>query len=82
LDVQEFDYELPPDRIAQRPLEDRLASRLMVVDRSADAIYHRMFTDLIDYIDTGDVLVLNDTRVMPDCWEPRSPREPGSNCFC
>jgi S-adenosylmethionine:tRNA ribosyltransferase-isomerase len=61
----EFDYHLPPDRIAQTPIEPRDASRLMVVKRATGRIEHRHFRDLPDYFHTGDLLILNDSRVIP-----------------
>ncbi|HET9482141.1 MAG TPA: S-adenosylmethionine:tRNA ribosyltransferase-isomerase, partial [Candidatus Polarisedimenticolia bacterium] len=63
--LSEFDYELPPDRIAQEPSARRDASRLMVLDRRTGEIGHRIFSDLPDYLRSGDLLVLNDTRVVP-----------------
>ena len=63
LRLSDFDYPLPVDRIAQTPLEPRDQSRLLVLDRSSGKIAHRHFFDLPDYLDAGDVLVLNDTRV-------------------
>jgi len=63
LRLSDFDYHLPADRIAQTPLEPRDQSRLLVLDRSGGTITHRHFFDLPDYLDPGDVLVLNDTRV-------------------
>ncbi len=65
LRTAEFDYYLPPDRIAQTPVEPRDASRLMVVNRFNGHIQHRHFRDLPEYLRTGDVLVLNDSRVIP-----------------
>ncbi|HEV2472047.1 MAG TPA: tRNA preQ1(34) S-adenosylmethionine ribosyltransferase-isomerase QueA [Chthonomonadales bacterium] len=62
LQTELFDYELPPDRIAQRPLE-RGAARLMVLHRSTGEIEHRQFAHLPQYVRPGDTLVLNDTRV-------------------
>ena len=61
--LSDFDYRLPPDRIAQTPLPDRDKSRLMLVDRRAGVIAHRIFKDLPQYLQAGDVLVINDTRV-------------------
>jgi len=61
----DFDYPLPPDRIAQEPLADRASSRLLVLDRATGAISHRQFPDLADLIPAGDVLVLNASRVIP-----------------
>ena len=62
--TSDFDFHLPPERIAQRPLARRDESRLMVVDRQSGTIAHRQFRDLIDLISAGDVLVLNRTRVV------------------
>ncbi len=63
--VDEFDYHLPEELIAQEPATPRDSSRLMVVDRSRDDVSHRRFSDLPGLLAPGDVLVLNDTRVMP-----------------
>jgi S-adenosylmethionine:tRNA ribosyltransferase-isomerase len=63
--TSEFDYDLPPELIAQRPIEPRDASRLLVVDRAAGALTHRRFTDLPEYLRPGDVLVANESRVIP-----------------
>ncbi|MGQ9500438.1 MAG: tRNA preQ1(34) S-adenosylmethionine ribosyltransferase-isomerase QueA [Anaerolineae bacterium] len=63
--ASDFDYELPPDRIAQTPIEPRDAARLMVVHRASGRIEHRIFCDLPHYLRPGDVLVLNDSRVIP-----------------
>jgi len=63
LRLSDFDYHLPADRIAQTPLEPRDGSRLLVLDRDGGAITHRHFFDLPEYLNPGDVLVLNDTRV-------------------
>jgi S-adenosylmethionine:tRNA ribosyltransferase-isomerase len=65
LRTSDYDFELPPDRIAQAPAERRDASRLLVVDRATDTLAHRVFSDLIEYILPGDALVLNETRVFP-----------------
>jgi S-adenosylmethionine:tRNA ribosyltransferase-isomerase len=59
----DYDFDLPPDRIAQTPVEPRDASRLMVVDRTTGSITHRHFSDLATLIPAGDILVLNRTRV-------------------
>ncbi|MGA9333435.1 MAG: tRNA preQ1(34) S-adenosylmethionine ribosyltransferase-isomerase QueA [Rudaea sp.] len=61
----DFTYELPPELIAQAPLPERSASRLLVVDASARCFDDRRFTDLVDYFNPGDLLVFNDTRVLP-----------------
>ncbi len=63
--LSDFHYDLPPDRIAQEPLTRRDQSRLMVVDRATGALQHRRFHELIDFLQAGDVLVLNATRVFP-----------------
>lgn len=63
--TQDFDYELPQERIAQRPLPQRDASRLMVVGRENGRIAHKQFTDFLDYVNSGDVLVVNNSRVLP-----------------
>jgi S-adenosylmethionine:tRNA ribosyltransferase-isomerase len=63
--VRDFDYDLPAELVAQRPLARRDASRMMVVRRADGAILHRTFLDLPEYFDPGDVLVLNDTKVIP-----------------
>lgn len=63
--TSEFDYDLDPKRIAQTPIEPRDASRLMVVDRADGSIAHRRFRDVGDYVSAGDLLVFNDSRVIP-----------------
>lgn len=63
--LEEFDYELPPELVAQRPLERRDASRLLVVRRESGRIEDRVFADIAGYFRAGDVLVLNDTKVFP-----------------
>jgi S-adenosylmethionine:tRNA ribosyltransferase-isomerase len=61
----DFDYELPPERIAQQPAERRDGSRLLVVNRAAGTFAHRRFPDLLEALRAGDVLVLNNSRVIP-----------------
>ncbi len=63
--TEDFDYELPSGRIAQEPVEPRDSCRLLVVDRLSGQIDHRAFTDLPEYLSAGDVLVVNETRVLP-----------------
>jgi len=63
--LEQYDYPLPPELVAQAPLADREASRLLVVDAGADAIVHDRFRRLADHLRPGDLLVLNDTRVTP-----------------
>ncbi len=63
--VSDFDYELPEELIAQDPLERRSDSRLMVLDRKKNTITHRHFRDIGEYLNPGDCLVINDTKVIP-----------------
>lgn len=63
--LSDFYYDLPKELIAQTPAEPRDSSRLMVIDRKSDTIKHRHFYDITDYLNEGDVLVINDTRVIP-----------------
>ena len=63
--VTDFDYELPQELIAQHPMEPRDHSRLLVVDKKTGEIEHKHFYDLVNYLKPGDVLVFNDTRVIP-----------------
>jgi S-adenosylmethionine:tRNA ribosyltransferase-isomerase len=63
--TDEFDYELPPELIAQAPAEKRDESRMMVLHRAGGTIEHRRFSDLPEYLAANDLLVLNDTRVIP-----------------
>ena len=62
---QDFYYELPEELIAQDPLEDRSSSRLLVLDKESGAVSHHVFKDVIDYLNEGDCLVINDTKVLP-----------------
>ena len=63
--LSEFDFELPEELIAQHPVEKRDTSRLMVVNRENGNIEHRHFYDILDYLKPGDVLVRNNTKVIP-----------------
>ena len=63
--TDDFDYNLPEELIAQTPLEKRDSSRLMVLDKKTGEVEHKHFTDIIDYLEKGDTLVLNDTKVLP-----------------
>lgn len=65
MQVSDFDYELPPERIAQEPLPERDASRLLLLDRRTGAIAHRRFRDLPEVLRPDDVLVVNDSKVIP-----------------
>ncbi len=63
--ITDFDYELPPELIAQYPEEKRDEARLLVVDREKDQVYHKRFYDVLDYLNPGDCLVMNDSKVLP-----------------
>ena len=63
--TDDFDYELPKELIAQTPLIKRDESRLMVLDKETGEVSHKMFYDVIDYLNKGDALVINDTKVIP-----------------
>ena len=63
--VEDFNYDLPEELIAQTPLEERDASRLLVLDKTSGKTEHKIFRDIIDYLNPGDTLVLNDTKVLP-----------------
>jgi S-adenosylmethionine:tRNA ribosyltransferase-isomerase len=76
--LADFDYELPPDLIAQRPVTPRDASRLLVVDRATGRLAHFVFGDVTDLLRQGDVLVLNDTRVVPARMRGRRPGTGGA----
>jgi S-adenosylmethionine:tRNA ribosyltransferase-isomerase len=65
VNIHDFDYDLPESFIAQTPVEPRDSSRLMIVDRRSGALQHRIFRDLAAYLHAGDLLVVNDTRVIP-----------------
>mgnify|MGYP003419947710 FL=1 len=65
MQVTDFTYELPKELIAQHPMEPRDHSRLLVVDRKTGALEHKHFYDIIDYLNPGDLMVFNDTRVIP-----------------
>ena len=64
LTIHDFDYELPEDRIAQTPVEPRDSSRLLVLDRQSGEIRHQVFSQIVDYIQAGDLLIANDTKVI------------------
>src|SRR5690554_3016298 len=63
--INEFDYELPVELVAQYPAEKRENSRLMVVHRENGIIEHRHFYDILDYLSPGDCLVMNNSKVLP-----------------
>ncbi|MCG3420694.1 tRNA preQ1(34) S-adenosylmethionine ribosyltransferase-isomerase QueA [Oceanobacillus jordanicus] len=65
MNIEDFDFHLPEELIAQTPLKDRTSSRLLVLDKNKKELEHKKFKDIKDYIKPGDALVLNDTRVLP-----------------
>ncbi len=65
LTLKDFYYHLPEERIAQTPLKDRTSSKLLVLDRETGDITHKIFRDIKDYLNKGDLLVMNNTRVIP-----------------
>ena len=65
LKTSDFYYDLPKELIAQDPLENRSASRLLVLHRKSGRVEHRVFTDIVEYLRPGDCLVRNNTRVIP-----------------
>jgi S-adenosylmethionine:tRNA ribosyltransferase-isomerase len=71
--LSDFDYQLPPELIAQHPVHPRDAARLMVVERVTGSIRHHMFADVPDLLRSGDVVVVNDTRVIPARLRGRKP---------
>jgi S-adenosylmethionine:tRNA ribosyltransferase-isomerase len=71
--ITDFDYDLPPHLIAQHPPAQRGQSRLLVVPRGSGPVAHRQFSDLPDYLQPGDCLILNDTRVIPARLSGRRP---------
>lgn len=62
---EDFYFDLPEELIAQDPLEDRSSSRLLVLDKSTGEVEHHVFRDVLDYLEEGDCLVINDTKVLP-----------------
>ena len=65
MQTSEYDYDLPENLIAQTPLKNRSASKMLVMDRQTGSLEHKEFTDILDYLNKGDVLVINDTKVIP-----------------
>ena len=63
--TEDFDYDLPKELIAQTPLKDRAESRLLVMDRISGKVEHQHFYDILSYLNKGDALVINDTKVIP-----------------
>ncbi len=65
MNINDFDFDLPKELIAQKPLDKRSASKLLVLDRATGKIEHKQFEDIVDYIDSNQVLVINETKVIP-----------------
>lgn len=65
MNVKDFDYDLPKELIAQEPVEKRDSSRLLVIKRDTDSLEHKTFSDILSYIEPGDCLVFNDSKVIP-----------------
>lgn len=63
--TEDFDYQLPEHLIAQTPLKNRDTSKLLILDKKTGEVFHRTFKDIIEYLNEGDVLVINDTKVIP-----------------
>ena len=63
--TSDFYYDLPEELIAQDPLEDRSSSRLLILDKETGKTEHHIFKEIIDYLNPGDCLVINDTKVIP-----------------
>ncbi|HZN38413.1 MAG TPA: S-adenosylmethionine:tRNA ribosyltransferase-isomerase, partial [Planctomycetota bacterium] len=78
--VSDFDYPLPPHLVANRPVEPRDSARMLVHDRRTRVNAHRVVADLPQYLQPGDLLVLNDTRVRP--WRLRGTRTTGGAVEC
>ena len=65
MNVADFDYNLPEELIAQVPIQKRDESRLMVLNKEKETIEHKTFKDIVNYLNEGDCLVINDTKVLP-----------------
>lgn len=65
MELEEFDYYLPEELIAQEPLKERDMARLMILDKKTGEVQHKIFKDIVSYLNPGDCLVLNNTRVLP-----------------
>lgn len=82
MDLHDLDYELPADRIAERPLDDRSASRLLVADGASGRIEHRRFRDLVDLLPAQALLIVNDTRVIQARLPVRKSTGGAAEVFC
>ena len=65
MNIEEFDYDLPKELIAQHPSDKRDEARLLVLNKEEKTIEHKIFKDIIDYLNPGDCLVINNTKVLP-----------------
>ena len=65
MNVKDFDFELPQELIAQDPLEDRSGSKLLILDKDTGKTEHRIFRDIVSYLNPGECLVINNTNVIP-----------------
>lgn len=72
MNTSEFYYDLPQELIAQTPADPRDSSRLLVYNRAEGSVQHKIFRDIIDFLNPGDALVINDTRVIPPACMARS----------
>lgn len=79
MSVKDYWFDLPKEQIAQDPLPDRSSSKLMVLDKDTGEVTHKIFTDIIDYLEPGDCLVLNNTKVIPARLYGKK-EETGSGC--
>ena len=77
--IEDFDYHLPEELIAQKPADRRDSSRLLVVHRENDSLEHKHFYDILDYLHEGDCLVLNDSKVLPARLYGRKDNNPGAS---
>lgn len=81
--TSDFYYDLPQELIAQTPIEKRDTSRLMTLDRVSGATGHHHFYDLPDYLNPGDCLILNNSRVLPAVWwDSGCPAAASARCCC
>ena len=83
MNTKDFYYDLPQELIAQTPAPVRDESRLLVYHRASGEMEHRIFRDVIDYLNPGDALVINETRVLPaSSGSGRTPAARWSSCSC
>ena len=81
--LSHFNFNLPAELLAEFPTENRDESRLMVVNRKTKTIEHKLFKDVIDYFDDGDVMILNNTKVFPARMYGNKEKTGAiSKCFC